>query len=310
MEENAASKRGEVEDSRSANRPGSQQPLMRTGQFDSISRLTAHSDVLRTGTVRGPGAGTRCASANESLAARERMLSLRGEPLFFSDWLRAVFIHYEVDPDELQRKVPFPLDLRAGRAYVSLVAFTMHGLRPRLGGKLASWLFAPIATHELLNVRTYVRHDNEPGIFFIAEWVPNRLSEWLGPRMFGLPYRHGRLEYDHDVKRGTIAGTVSAGTSRFSYEAEIDPAVKFRPCGDGSLSEFLLERYTAFTSYRSCRRFFRVWHPPWLQKEVDVRVCDDSLLRANFRWFQTARFVGANYAPAAERVWMGRPQRI
>src|SRR5690348_5003511 len=109
-----------------------------------------------------------------STAARQRLLSCRGEPLFYSDWLRAVFIHYEVDPVLLQRFVPFPLDLRDGKAYVSLVAFTMEGLRPCRGGPLAAWALAPIATHELLNVRTYVRHGNETGIYFIAEWIPNR----------------------------------------------------------------------------------------------------------------------------------------
>src|SRR5271167_1067284 len=97
------------------------------------------------------------ANVDPSNEARERMLSCRGEPLFYSDWWRAVFVHYEVDRDQLQRSVPFPLDLREGRAYVSLVAFTMHGLRPRLGGKVGAWLLAPIATHELLNLRTYVR---------------------------------------------------------------------------------------------------------------------------------------------------------
>jgi len=31
------------------------------------------------------------------------------------------------------------------------------------------------------------------GIFFIAEWIPNRLAVLIGPRMYGLPYRLGRL---------------------------------------------------------------------------------------------------------------------
>src|SRR2546423_2497375 len=93
---------------------------------------------------------------NES--AKRRLLSSKGEPLFFSDWDRALFIHFEVDAGVLQGEVPFALDLREGKAYVSLVAFRMRRMRPRLGGKLAAWCFKPIATHELLNLRTYVRH--------------------------------------------------------------------------------------------------------------------------------------------------------
>src|SRR6266852_2534444 len=110
------------------------------------------------------------------------------EPLLLSDWQRALFIHFEVEAGALQAEVPFRLDLREGKAYVSLVAFTMRRMRPRVGGPLAEWCFGPIATHELLNLRTYVRHRGEAGIYFIAEWIPNRLSVFLGPRTFGLPY--------------------------------------------------------------------------------------------------------------------------
>ena len=50
----------------------------------------------------------------------------------------ALFIHFEVDAERLQRDVPFPLDLRDGKAYVSLVAFTMRAMRFRFGGKVLS----------------------------------------------------------------------------------------------------------------------------------------------------------------------------
>src|SRR5438445_251338 len=73
------------------------------------------------------------------------------EPLLVSNWERALFIHFEVDAGALQAEVPFRLDLREGKAYVSLVAFTMGRMRPRFGGSLAEWCFKPIATHELLN---------------------------------------------------------------------------------------------------------------------------------------------------------------
>ncbi len=34
------------------------------------------------------------------------MLSVLGEPLLIADWERVLFIHYEVDPELLQRAVP------------------------------------------------------------------------------------------------------------------------------------------------------------------------------------------------------------
>ena len=128
-------------------------------------------------------------SCEPSKAARERMLSRRGEPLFVAGWHRVLMIHFEVDAQALQRDVPFQLDLFEGRAFVSTVAFTMSDMRPRLGGKVAAWFFRPIATHDFLNVRTYVRHGSETGIHFLAEWLSSRLAAKLGPSTFGLPYR-------------------------------------------------------------------------------------------------------------------------
>jgi uncharacterized protein YqjF (DUF2071 family) len=55
----------------------------------------------------------------------------------------------------------------------------MGRLRPRLGGRIGEWLLRPIARHELLNVRTYVQPMGEPGIYFLAEWIPNALSVQL-----------------------------------------------------------------------------------------------------------------------------------
>src|SRR4051794_30979860 len=61
--------------------------------------------------------------------AKGRMLSVRGEPLLLADWDRAAFLHFEVDPGVLRQSVPYPLDLYDGRAFVSLVTFTMRRLR-------------------------------------------------------------------------------------------------------------------------------------------------------------------------------------
>lgn len=55
--------------------------------------------------------------------AKERLLSRPAEPLFYANWDNVLFIHYEIEPDELQRCIPYPLDLYHGRAFVSLVAF-------------------------------------------------------------------------------------------------------------------------------------------------------------------------------------------
>lgn len=251
---------------------------------------------------------TATATTDLSKAGKHRMLAKAGEPLFLAAWERAVFIHYEADPSLLQRQVPFQLDLRNGRAFVSVVAFTLARMRPRIGGRLAEWLFKPIASHEFLNVRTYVRHAGEPGIFFLAEWLSNPLSVRLGPRTFGLPYRFGHLSYVHTYEGGEILGTVSANEGLLRYRAAVS-ATSFDPSESGSLTEFLLERYTAFTCQRRRRRLFRVWHQPWPQTSIEIEVTADDLLASTGNWWRSAEHVGAHYSPGVE-VWMGRPHRI
>jgi uncharacterized protein len=244
--------------------------------------------------------------------AKRRLLSCAAEPLFYADWDRALFLHFEVDPEAVQREVPFPIDLREGRAYVSLVAFTLRGLRCRFGGKLGEWLFKPIATHEFLNVRTYVQHRGEPGIIFLAEWLSNPLSVKLGPKTFRLPYRYGKICYEHQHEARAFRGRVldAGGNGELSYEAELPNGAGFDVCPSRSLDEFLLERYTAFTAHGGKRGFFRIWHEPWPQARVNATIQNLSLLTNRWSWFRDAKFVGANYSPGAPKVWMGRPHRI
>ncbi|MEY2580093.1 MAG: uncharacterized protein QOI49_2917 [Verrucomicrobiota bacterium] len=243
-----------------------------------------------------------------SETARRRMLALPGEPMFYARWDRAVFIHYEADPATLQRDVPFDLDLREGRAFVSIVAFTLSRMRPRLGGRLGEWLFKPIATHEFLNVRTYVRHRGEPGIYFLAEWLSNPLSVRLGPRTFGLPYRFGRLAYQHALDGRALRGTLDAPQGRLAYEGEICGS-DFAASEAQSLTEFMLERYTAFTQHGKRDRFFRVWHSPWEQAPAEIAMTADTVMASTGPWWKTAERIGGNYSGGAE-VWMGRPHRL
>jgi uncharacterized protein YqjF (DUF2071 family) len=256
-----------------------------------------------------------------SETARVRLLSLRGEPLFIGDWLRTFMIHYEVDPAALQRIVPFQLDLNDGRAFVSVVAFTLNGMRLRFGGRITAWLLSPISTHHFLNVRTYVTVNGESGIYFLAEWLSNRLSVTAGPLAFGLPYRFGRIRYDHEWNRPSANECFSPcpPTGRvedyktgkaFAYVASLSSQPHFRECESASLTEWLMERYTAFTKLGNLRRFFRVWHRPWLQAPADIHVTEQSLLNQNWPVFCDARIVGANFSPGVTDVWMGWPHRV
>ena len=276
----------------------------------AINELVGRDSAEPAGNGISP---SNFAISGTSEIAKRRLLSIRGEPLFLANWENLIFIHYETDPQELQRCVPYDLDCYHGRAFVSLVAFTMHGMRPRFGGRIGELLLRPIATHDFLNVRTYVRHKGEPGIYFMREWLSSRIAACLGPWSFGLPYRFGRIDYQPSTGCGSAGdherrGKVEADAGSFHFCAAFE-ANDLGICTSESLDEFLLERYTAFTQFRKCRRFFRIWHEPWQQVPAKIQIATDHLIHSTGRWWEGARCIGANYSSGVN-VWMGWPHAI
>jgi uncharacterized protein YqjF (DUF2071 family) len=230
----------------------------------------------------------------------ERPALSREAAWFLADWRDALFVHYAIDPTMLQPHVPFDLDLCDGVAWVSLVAFTQVGLRPAVGGRLAALAMAPVATHAFLNLRTYVRTQGHAAICFLAEWIPNYLARIVGPALYGVPFRLGRLDYADDLRRVTAR---RGGRCEFRAMQVEGPAVL--------PDDFLLERYTAVTATGPRRgRMFHIRHAPWTHERVGVTVGDDSLIRDAAPWFVHARVVGAHRSAGVVNVEIGGPHRV
>jgi hypothetical protein len=224
-----------------------------------------------------------------------------------ADWDDAAFVHYAVAPELLRPHVPFELDLLNGKAYMSLVAFTQRRLRPRVGGRLAAAVSAPLASHPFLNVRTYVRRGAMAGIHFLCEWIPNRLAAWIGPPLYGLPYRLGKLRYRYDRQSGACHHEILAAGARLAFDVFSldDGPPTVAPLG--TPDAFLLERYIAFTRRAGKDCCFRVEHAPWPQRPATVRVRETTLLDALGLPFDGARPVGGNYSQGVKNVGLGPP---
>ena len=242
-----------------------------------------------------------CRRANS--AGEQAFVEREGPLHLIADWVEPVFLHYRIDPVLLQTKVPYELDLFAGQAWVSLVAFTMKDMRLAMGGRLSRWLFAPFREQRFLNVRTYVKHDREFGIHFIAEWISDWISSQLGPGLYGLPYRHGQLDYSRTGD--AVDGVVLRDDGRFLFRGWAKGA---RGVCEEDLEVFLLERYVAFNAAKGKRRYFRVWHEPWMRQQATVETMDDSLLRKNFSWWPNTEFDSAHMSDGTFDVRMSRPK--
>jgi uncharacterized protein len=219
--------------------------------------------------------------------------------VFVHDWLDVTMIHFEVSAGCLGPMVPFDLDIFEGKAYVSLVMFRLDSMRTPVCPWLSRQVLRPISDHRFLNIRTYVRCHDERGIYFMTEWLENRLAVMLGPVAYGLPYRLGRFE----------GGGVSTPLGRFAYGVQ-PSGLDYSPCGDGSLDAFLMERYSAFTLWRGRRRVFRIRHKPWLQRAACVDLTETGLLFNTEPWFREARLSCAHQSPGLVGVELSGPLKV
>jgi len=248
-----------------------------------------------------------------SQAAKQRLVSARGDPFLLADWEKVVFLHFLIEPELLRSQMPrpFELELYEGQACISLVALTMRRFRPCRRLSLG-WIFRPVREQRFLNLRTYVHCDGEPGALFLRGWLSAPFPMRLPSAMFGLPYSFASLNYQHDVEKGTLSGVASAGpgSHHFGYRAPVSTPLVLEHCPAGSLAEFAMERYAGFFCRRDKRFVFRAWHPPWLQTSIDATIEDAGLITQKFPWFKEAKLASANFAPGFPEVWLGQSHRV
>jgi hypothetical protein len=180
-----------------------------------------------------------------------------------------LFAHWPVAPRELRPLLPTGVDpdVREGDAWISIVAFVMVGTRGC--GAPAAAALAPIPE---LNVRTYVRVEDVPAVWFLSLDATSRFFASMGRLLYGLRYHLSRMlvvtdgEAVHYLSRRRDASFAAA------YVPTGEPAL----AGPGTLEHFLVERYRLYAADRRGRIYDAdVLHDPWplqpAEAELEVR---------------------------------------
>lgn len=193
-------------------------------------------------------------------------------------WSDVVFLHYEVNANRLQERVPFPLDLYQGKAIVSIVPFVMSRIR------FPFILPIPGVSKLLeLNLRTYVRVNGKPAVYFFT-LDSNHLPAVLIARwFFSLPYRWVRLSFkslplyafESPLFKLKARIGVSKVNSEFDYWAT--------------------ERYALFTKRGDAAYMGIVDHPKWSLSEVEVVELKDEFSQMLGSELPLGAFLGAAY---------------
>jgi uncharacterized protein len=195
-------------------------------------------------------------------------------------WLDLLFAHWPVDAEALARLLPagLELDLRDGQAWLGIVPFTMADVAPR-----GLPPFGRFSRFPEINVRTYVRHRDSPGIFFLSLDAASRPTVEGARRVFHLPYFHARMSSE------AVGGEVAYRTKRLdrrgrdaSFEARYRPIGPVEVAPDGSLEAWLTDRKRLF----SVDRRGRIWraeieHPPWPLRPAEAEVGGNTMAAAS-----------------------------
>lgn len=171
-------------------------------------------------------------------------------------WMDAAFLHWPLPAAELRPLVPAPLalDLHEGRAWISLVAFTMRSVRPR-GLPAAPFL----SSFDEINLRTYVAADGVPGVYFLSIDSATRLSAALARALTGLPYRYAPIRREGDGGRSRVV--MLAGDGARSLDLAFTAAPRVEP--ETASDIFLTERYCLYHACGGNLSRRRVAHPQW-----------------------------------------------
>jgi len=175
-------------------------------------------------------------------------------------WVDVAFLHWRVDAAGLGKLLPRSVELETfdGSAWLGVVPFLMTGVRLR--GLPA---FPIVSSFPELNVRTYVRRDDRPGVWFFSLDAESRLFAEAAKWQYKLPYHRADMSHrrvdDHVQYESARAGGAFSGTYRGTgalFHAE-----------PGTLEYFLTERYCLYTEDGGRAYRADIHHLPWALQE-------------------------------------------
>ena len=176
-------------------------------------------------------------------------------------WSHVLFLSFRCDVDLIKQKIPPELDVDYydGSAWLSIVPFYMSHIRFRLTPVL------PMVSLWELNLRTYVKCQGKPGIYFFTLDTDSWLGQKIARYCFHLPYRLRKMK-----------GRVNEG--RYSFESPGSFKLEARPGAlvkSDPLDAWLVERYHLYTNTSNCLYRGDVMHDPWQLRQLDALSYED-----------------------------------
>lgn len=192
-------------------------------------------------------------------------------------WNDLLFAHWPVDRSELRALVPeaFEIDTFQNQAWIGVVPFHMTNVAPRFVPALPG-----LSAFPELNVRTYVRVGDKPGVYFFSLDAAKPLAVQTARTLLNLPYYSAEMRVD--VKDREI---------RYASRRSSEPAAEFQGTYRGladvrapipaTLEYFLTERYCLYaTEHGGSPYRLEIHHPPWPLESADADIAVNTMADA------------------------------
>jgi uncharacterized protein YqjF (DUF2071 family) len=183
-----------------------------------------------------------------------------GQWRYYQEWNKALFLHWVVPFEILRKCVPERLHIDSfdGLCYVSLVAFTMQKIRPRLFPAIKF-----ISDFHEINLRTYIENDDKKGVYFLNIEAEKHLSAFVARKLSGLPYEKAIIQ--RSDKRYNSKNAIK----NFALEAEFE--IREKIVRKSALDKWLTERYCLYVDLKEKIVRFDIHHREWELQNVVIK---------------------------------------
>jgi hypothetical protein len=190
-------------------------------------------------------------------------------------WRDLAYIHWRYDPKLVQRLLPdgVEVDVFDGSAWVGLIPFSMRNIAvPGLPPVPYFGSFPEV------NVRTYVRRNGVPGVWFFSLDVNRLLPAFVARATYLLPYCWGRAS---NVLEDDVLTTEVQRRWPSRAATSIRVRVGERIVAPDDQAVFLSARWGLYSrGFGKGLRYAPVDHETWILHEATLEHLDDSLVIA------------------------------
>lgn len=183
-----------------------------------------------------------------------------GKWTYYQEWNNVLFFHWEVSADVLRPLVPKALNIDTlnGKAYISVVAFTMQKIRAK---NLPAIKF--ISDFDEVNVRTYIDNGHKKGVYFLNIEAEKPLSVFIAKALSGLPYEKANIRRTHNQ--------YSSSNPKKGFYLDTGFDILAPVTEKTTLDHWLTERYCLYLNKDERLYQYDIHHKEWEIKNVAVK---------------------------------------